>query len=366
MALKIIGIIFLTLVIILAAYFVYLFVSYHRLPDHIELEVVAAKAWDEGAEASGETLADKEMAELDTEYSVMSYNVGFGAYGPDFTFFMDGGKQSWADSKEVAQSNIVNSAKLALSYNPDFIFIQEIDFDSTRTYHLDELELFRNEFADYSNVFAINYDSSFLFYPFNEPHGASRAGIGTFSKIAIDSAERRSFPITNSFSKFFDLDRCYSVSRLPVANGKELVLINLHMSAYGSNPAVREGQTSMLREEMEKEYAAGNYVIVGGDFNHDLKKMEDDETASWAHMYDRKLLPEHFAFAMDLLPDEEREGLRNSCRDSGVVYNPESSYTVTLDGFIISDNVEMTHYENISSGFAYSDHEPVLLSFKLK
>ena len=37
---------------------------------------------------------------IGTEYTALTYNIGFGAYTPDFSFFMDGGESSWAKSKE--------------------------------------------------------------------------------------------------------------------------------------------------------------------------------------------------------------------------------------------------------------------------
>ena len=138
------------------------------------------------------------------------------------------------------------------------------------------------------------------------------------------------------------------------------------MSAYGSSAAVREGQTGLLKEVLQNEYEAGNYVIAGGDFNHDLKLTEDVSTYSWAHYYDRALLPEHFSFAMDLLSQEDKDALSNSVRDTSAAYDPATTYTVTLDGFIISDNVEMTYYTINDGGFLYSDHEPVIMKFKLK
>ena len=103
-------------------------------------------------------------------------------------------------------------------------------------------------------------------------------------------------------------------------NGKELVIFELHMSAYGNSDAIREGQIRMLSEDMQKEYEAGNYVICGGDFNHDLKAAdtqsaeskesdeanessdtqadtddsEEAEPESWAYPFPRSELPEHF------------------------------------------------------------------------
>lgn len=63
-----------------------------------------------------------------------------------------------------------------------------------------------------------------------------------------------------------DLDRCYSVSRIPADGGKELVVYSVHMSAYGNSDEIREGQTSMLFNDMKEERQKGNYVICGGDF----------------------------------------------------------------------------------------------------
>ena len=61
-------------------------------------------------------------------------------------------------------------------------------------------------------------------------------GILTLSRYRIQSAVRRSFPITDNFiDKLFDLDRCFAVNYLPVeGSDKKLVLINLHMSRHSS------------------------------------------------------------------------------------------------------------------------------------
>ena len=246
--------------------------------------------------------------------------------------------------------------------------IEEIDLDSTRSYHVNEYDILRNCFPNDYYVFAQNYDSAFLFYPFTQPHGSSRAGLGLFSKYPVSSALRRSFPISTSFSKFFDLDRCYSVSRIPVDNGKELVIFNLHMSAYGNSDAIRQGQIEMLCNDMAKEYEAGNYVLCGGDFNHDLKASEEDTESceSWAFPFPRSELPEHFTFCLDLLTEEEQAALWNSARNADMEYVPGVTYTVTLDGFIISDNIECLSYENVNTGYSYSDHDPVKVEFMLK
>ena len=334
------------LILALLAYIVYLYASYYRIEDNQELVVEAPV--DDTTTGAAAVLA------TDTEYSAVTYNIGFGAYLPAYSFFMDGGTSSWAESPETVQYAINGAGELVKSLDPDFALIQEIDLDATRSYHTDEYAMLRNILPEYTTVFAQNYDSAFLFYPFTQPHGSSRAGLGLFSKYPVSSALRRSFPISTSFSKFFDLDRCYSVSRIPVDNGKELVIFNLHIE--------------MLCNDMAKEYEAGNYVLCGGDFNHDLKASEEDTESceSWAFPFPGTELPEHFAFCLDLLSTEEQAALWNSARNADMEYVPGVTYTVTLDGFIISDNIECLSYENVNTGYSYSDHDPVKVGFALK
>ena len=371
---KITGIILLALVIVLAAYIIYLYASYHRIPDNQELQV---------EEISQNTEAGNELT-TEKNYSALTYNIGFGAYTPDFSFFMDGGKSSWAKSKDSVKETIKGAGELVASKDPDFALVQEIDLDATRSYHVNEYSILKENIPAYNCVFAQNYDSAFLFYPFTQPHGKSKAGLALFSKYPITGSLRRSFPISTSFTKFFDLDRCYSISRVPVDNGKELVIFELHMSAYGNSDAIREGQIRMLSEDMQKEYEAGNYVICGGDFNHDLKAADTQSKASdasnntqtdsgdsaepesWAYPFPRSELPEHFSFFLDQLSEDEKNNLWNSARNADMEYVPGETYTVTLDGFIISDNVECTKYENVNTGYSYSDHDPVYMEFQLK
>ena len=120
-------------------------------------------------------------------------------------------------------------------------------------------------------------------YPFNDPIGTINAGILTLSNYKIDNAVRRSFPVTTSLiDKLFDLDRCFAVHYLPIdGSEKQLVLINLHMSAYDEGGTIRAAQLKMLNGVLAEEYAKGNYVIAGGDFNHCLiaDKFDSDEVA---------------------------------------------------------------------------------------
>lgn len=350
--------ILLAVIIVLVSYLTYLYLSYHRIADNQKLTV----------EVSAESNRNNSTLKTGQKYSAVTYNLGFGAYTPDFSFFMDGGKSSWAKSKKSVMETVQGAGEFTKSLEPDFILFQEVDLNSTRSYHVNEYNVLKEQFSEYSSVFAQNYDSAFLFYPFYQPHGKSQSGLALFSKYFITDSVRRSLPISTSFQKFLDLDRCYSISRISVENGKELVIFELHMSAYGNSDEIREKQISMLCSDMEKEYVNGNYVLCGGDFNHDLKASENnlDTHESWAYPFPRSSLPEHFSFGIDTLSEQEKNAMWNSARNADTEYIPGKTYTVTLDGFILSDNLECITYENLNTGYTYSDHDPVYLEFLMQ
>ena len=99
--LKYLGIIVLIVLVLLLAYIIYLFASYHRIPDNQPLQVEQTKE----SISSGDTLTTEK------EYSALTYNIGFGAYTPDFSFFMDGGKSSWAKSKESVKKTVQSAGE---------------------------------------------------------------------------------------------------------------------------------------------------------------------------------------------------------------------------------------------------------------
>ena len=51
-----------------------------------------------------------------------------------------------------------------------------------------------------------------------------------------------------------------------MGSDREPVLVNLHLEAYDDGEG-KIAQTNQLRDYIEDEYAKGNYVIAGGDFN---------------------------------------------------------------------------------------------------
>lgn len=343
----------LAVIIAVVGYLAYVLLTYNRTPDNVSLKVQSG--------------VGNYTAQKGRTYKALIQNIGFGAYSSDFTFFMDGGTESRAKSAESVKTLVNAAADKAVGFSPDFVLFQEVDTDSTRSHHINQKELLKYRFKGYSSTFAENYHSAYLMYPLTSPHGASNSGILTFSKFNISSAVRRSLPISQSLSKFLDLDRCYSVSRVPVEGGKELVIYNVHLSAYGGSDEIRTAQMTMLFNDMKAEYDKGNYTLCGGDFNHDFtgdstQKLNGGQTVDfgWAQPFPEKLLPSGIKRCTNY-----DGALTPTCRNCDVPYK-KGNFTIIVDGFLVSDNIEEIKTTNISTDFEYSDHNPVLLEFKLK
>lgn len=342
----------LALVLLVGGYLAYVFIDYHRLGD-MALEVSNPQS---GAMETGQA------------YAIMSWNIGFGAYESDYGFFMDGGTESWAWSKERLDANMEKIAGVLASEQADLYIVQEVDRDATRSYHRDEVVPIAQALPDMGWIWAQNYDSPFLFYPFTQPHGKSVAGIMTLSPYTMNDARRYELPIEDSVMKLVDLDRCYSVTRIPVADGHELVVYNFHLSAYTSDGTIAVEQLELVLASMTEEYAKGNYVIGGGDFNKDILGDssvyfgKSDIEYTWAQPIPREILDKYPDLTLQAPLDEANPV--PTCRNADGPYH-QGQYVLTIDGFITSANVAVSGSRVVDTGFAYSDHNPVVMEFTL-
>jgi len=340
-------------VIIIAAssYFIYIFASYKRLDDLLDLE----------PDVRGTT---NDIIFTNTKYTVATYNIGFGASEDDFSYFMDGGKDSRAKSEKALIQNMEGIAKDITKMNPDIILLQEVDVSGTRSYHFDEVEDLKSRLSYGNYIYAQNYDSPYLIYPFLKPYGANKSGMVTASSFKFTNSTRRSLPITGTPKKFFDLDRCYSVSRIRVNNNKYLSIYNIHLSAYGIDAKTREKQLKLIKDDITLDIKNGNYIICGGDFNYNLRNTNNTDAPEWAQPFLRNLLPKDSALGFEVA--NVCDVKHDSCRNLDAPYQKNVTYTVLLDGFIVSNNIDVEFYASLDWEYKRSDHDPVLMTFQLK
>jgi len=302
--------------------------------------------------------------EVSDEISVMTWNLGFAGLGKDSDFFMDGGEDV-NPTREVFTTNMEDIIDTLKKNKVDIVFLQEVDRNSKRSYKTDMFEKISSEvFTQYSSSFATNYKVPYVFIPF-PPIGKVHSGIATFTTFEMSSSKRIGFDINYSWpTRVLHLDRCLNVSRHPIqGSDKELVLINLHLSAYDDG-GLRAEQLKVLKELITTEYDNGNYVVAGGDFNQQFPTIDNSK---YPVVYPDNYLPN--TIADDYLEADWNYAVSEDIptyRLLNEVYNPETSQVGVIDGFITSPNIEITFVENLDLGFANSDHNPVVTTLRLK
>ena len=335
------------LLILIVAFVAYLSISEYKPEDTEALT----------AQSGNQTL------QLSKDISIISYNIGYAALSQDEDFFMDGGQRVRPAGKDLINANLEGISSILKENDADIYLLQEADLNSKRSYHINQMD-YLEEALDTPGIFAYNFKCNYIPYPL-PTIGKVESGLLTLSAYTITNASRVSLPVPFRWPvRMCNLKRCLMVTRLPIEGAdQELVLINLHLEAYDDGEGKAE-QTQVLMSLMEEEYQKGNYVIAGGDFNQSFEGY--DETYP-LHSYDwvpglieEEGLPEGFRFAVDDSYPTSR------VLNAPYAGNYEESQVHVIDGYIVSDNVEVNAVKVIDTQFEYTDHQPVKLTVKLK
>jgi endonuclease/exonuclease/phosphatase family metal-dependent hydrolase len=121
-----------------------------------------------------------------------------------------------------------------------------------------------------------------------------------------------------------------------------------------------------FKKVAEEEYAKGNYVIVGGDWNQ-----------CPPNFYYTQLMPNNpdsagyktFSIAPDFMAKDwqwvydPKVATNRKLVDTFVV---DKTFTTLIDFYLVSPNVEVLEVRTQDLKFAYSDHQPVFARFRLK
>ncbi|MCR5552515.1 MAG: endonuclease [Oscillospiraceae bacterium] len=297
------------------------------------------------------------------EFTVLSWNLGYCALGVESDFFMDGGKEVRPDSVNLVTKNRIGAEQLIAQTGADFTLLQEVDSDSRRSYGVDEVSLFRASWPNWDSAYALNYSCDFVPYPL-PPIGKVHAGLLSFSSFDVREARRISLPCPFSWPmRAVNLKRCLLVERIPIEGSeRELVLVNLHLEAYDDGEG-KKAQTEQLLRLLNEEYAKGNYVVAGGDWNQAFPGTLDAypiHVKTWVPGVLDPADVGDWSFAFDASVP--------TCRLLNQPYDPadtENTQYYVIDGFLVSPNLEVSVVETVDQGFAFSDHNPVLLTVSL-
>lgn len=303
-----------------------------------------------------------ESISLGRDYSILTWNTGYAGLDKTQDFFMDGGKRSTAGSSKEVLDNLNNMNHAIDEISADFVLLQEVDKSGKRSFNVDQVDAYSRDY--YFQSFATNYKNIYVPIPLSNPMGSVHSGIMTLSKAKPKDSTRYSFEGEEMFLiQMFELDRAFTITRYPV-NDKELVVINAHFSAFDKGGKIRKQQLNQIEIVLNEEYNKGNYVILGGDFNHELPGTDANnftwtvDRPDWIQKFPDDFAPKGYKWPIDKqIP---------TVRSLEIPYTKGENFVATIDGFLVSNNIEVRKVKTYDFNFEHTDHNPVLLTFRLK
>ncbi|WP_299673941.1 endonuclease/exonuclease/phosphatase family protein [uncultured Tenacibaculum sp.] len=277
--------------------------------------------------------------ESDSIHSIITYNIG---YLSGMT-----NNKPIAKTKEFFTKNL-NKAKLEFErLNPDIIAFQEIDYNSGRSFRVNQEEEIAK--LGYNHIArAVNWDKKYVPFPYGLPNVnfgkvvsgqsiLSKYSLSDYSRIVLERVKDNPF-----YRDAFYLDRLVQVTKVNI-KGKEVILLNVHLEAFDKNTRIKHVKKVV---ELFNTYAKNYPTILVGDFNSDpaFKDAAILEIFNIPNIGNATFSKEKYDFTYDSDKPHKR-----------------------LDYiFYTSNNIVPVEARVLKEFGQVSDHLPLLMKFKLK
>ncbi|RKF04412.1 endonuclease/exonuclease/phosphatase family metal-dependent hydrolase [Tenacibaculum lutimaris] len=300
--------------------------------------------------ASSPTMDEAEYAKIithnynttidnDSIYSIVTYNIG---YLSGMT-----NNRAVAKPKELFDGNLKKVVKEIQKVNPDILAFQEIDYNAARSYEVNQEEEIAKLGYNYV-ARGVNWDEHYVPFPYWPPSmhfGKIVSGQSILSKYELKDYQRIVLERVADNPFYRDalyLDRLVQVAKV-VLEGKEVVVINLHLEAFDKPTRVRQFEYVLsLFNKYKEEYP----TILLGDFNSKAR----DNKAIIQKMF-------------------EMDGVGNGAFSSE---NPENTFDTKdpverIDYIFYTENtIEYVDGSVLNEFGQASDHFPIEMKFRLK
>ena len=289
---------------------------------------------------------------------IVTWNVGYGSLGAGADFVADGG----TSIRALDRRSIVTAAhavgKTLAHLDTDLVLLQEMAGAGFATRGVDVTAGVLRPLNGYRTASWEDFATTLLPPPLRISHGMM-----TLARVAAPQCTAHPLPQEPGF-RLGMLKKHYGalVTRIPLADGREWTIMNIHLSAFDDGGAVRARQVAAVLKMAQAEYRRGAHVVVGGDWNMRLTATSfphETETKylSWIHDFPRETVPEGWAFGLD--PSVPSVRTLHRPYEAGV------NYVTIVDGFLVSPNVAIERVETTDLGFRHTDHHPVLASLRM-
>lgn len=195
--------------------------------------------------------------------TVLVWNLQF-AGSRKHHFFYDGGQAVHVPDADV-QATTAAIAEVIRTVGPDLAILQEVDRDSARTGHLDQLApyLAAGPWGCWAST--PYFKAGYVPAPSSEPLGKMDMHLSILSRYAIASGERIDLPRLkeSALRQAFNLKRALQWVSMPVEGGPPLRVGNTHLSAFSKGDGTLAEQVAVLDGFMARDES----FLMAGDLN---------------------------------------------------------------------------------------------------
>lgn len=327
------------------------------------------------AVANEQVTCPEEAPELDAGQSlkVMSWNVQYFA-GKDHVFWYDLLDESGPDERpapEAITATFEEVTRVVEDEDPDVLLLQEVDDGADRTDGEDQLARLLEQVGDTYPCHASAFYWKAAFVPHPSIMGSVGMKLSTVSRFRIADATRYQLAQmpNDLLTRQFDIRRATLETRLPVAGGDDLVVLNTHLDAFAQGSDTMQRQVAETRELLDDLTDADEPWVIGGDFNllppgRQYDDLGPDQQAYYQPDSELAVLTD----AYDSVPSvEEADGPDRADWFTHFPNDPAvDAPDRTIDYLFRAPNLELGDHE-VRSGdtLEISDHLPVVATYTL-
>ena len=299
--------------------------------------------------ASSSTLNESEYSKLETNnhetfiendstFSILTYNIG---YLSGMT-----NNRPIAKPRELFDENLEKVLAEIKKVNPTIIAFQEIDYNASRSYHINQ----QNEIAKlgYNYVAkAVNWDETYVpfpYFPIDMHFGEVVSGQSILSKHPLKKHKRivlERVADAPFYRDAFYIERLAQVATVTL-NSKEIILINVHLEAFDKPTRVNQFQEVLA---LFNSYKDKYPTILLGDFN---SRARDSDA----------IIQKMFAIENVGNAAFNKEEIINS-------FDTKNPYKRIDYIFYTKNSIELISEKVLTEFEQASDHFPVFMEFRL-
>lgn len=285
---------------------------------------------------------------------ILSYNIHFG-------MGLDDRRIDKVDKKGLTQ-RLDRLAQALRSANADIVFLQEVDFYSTRTHKINQAA-YLAEKSGYSYFSTASHWRKKIFPDINGKHGFLDHGLSILSKYPLAQPESYIFKIPEKYPLFLRwVFNPHGALRADVKVGKTVYhLINIHLDPWSSQE--RENQ---IKKILLWTRSMSHPIILGGDLNIEpkevlfLSQFHLKDTPWFISIDEEKLKKEK------TLPLLRKEGFKQCISPLQYRKNPKNFYSfssnnpkVLIDHLFVSKDIQVLDSGIFHKAHHASDHLPI-------